>query len=264
MDEQGEKTFNIDQVFNLGDNQLVQEQRQSTYGHDAAMQQYAQQALSVVQGHLDSLKNNGMAADAAMRALENVRSVSDRMADGETGENLPHMEGFGYLNHLFRRTANRARKRQMKNRGRGPRMPDNIYTDQMEALKVALQAMGVYSEKNPGGMPIDIKAAKQIWFGDNDIDEIAEAEWRTGIELGDRKIDPKKIRKFVNYDGSLTWEILNEDKTVMSRFTMGEFGGTKVFAQGGYGKFAELLEKVKTKAGPEGGFDEMRGALTGA
>jgi hypothetical protein len=115
-------------------------------------------------------------------------------------------------------------------------------------------------------MPIDIKEAKKIWFGkDGEIDPIAESEWRNSVELGDNKLDPKRVRKFVNHDGSLTWEILNEDKTVMSRFTMGDYAGTKIFAQGGYNKFAEVLKKARQQLGQDTGgeFDAIRSMFGG-
>ena len=97
------------------------------------------------------------------------------------------------------------------------------------------------------------------------MDEVAKAEFMSIAEQGDSKIDPKRIRKFVNYDGSLTWEVLNEDKTVMSRFTMGKYKGTSIFAQGGYKKFAELLKKAKGKLGKDNGgeFDSIRSMFGG-
>jgi hypothetical protein len=113
------------------------------------------------------------------------------------------------------------------------------------------------------GFPrLDVRTAKDIFFGDKKIDPIEEAEFRTTIETGDTKIDPKRVRKFTNYDGSLTWELLNEDKTVMNRFTMGEYAGKKIYAQGGYQKFADLLKTVQQQTSPDDDAKEDFDAIT--
>jgi len=222
---------------------------------------YAAQANNTLAQHLNAVSKVGAVSQYAQQAMEASRTVSDRLANGPGDAGPPMLPGFVYLGHLFKRTQAQAK---MKKREKGTAGSDevNIYTDQMEALKTALGALGVYSDKNPGGMPIDLPEAKKIWFGSEPPDGVKEAEWRTQIEMGDRNIDPKKIRKFVNYDGSQTWEMLNEDKTVMSRFTMGEYKGKRIFAQGGYNKFAELLKKVQG-GDPGLGFDNMRGMFAG-
>lgn len=218
----------------------------------------ARNAFSVVQDHLGNLSDVGTNKLIKEKLNQDTKSFTNAASGDKNPEDLPVGPGLSYMTHLFRHNnvgAKLKNKQAKDNKTKG-----NIYTDQMEALKTALNSMGIYSEKNPGGMPVDIKDAKNIWFGDKPVEGIQEAEWRTSIEQGDSKIDPKKVRKFVNYDGSLTWEILNDDKTVMSRFTMGEYGGQKIFAQGGYKKFAELLNQVKEKQGPAAGgeFNSIR------
>lgn len=223
-------------------------------------------AAGIMGAHLGGLAGVGTNKLKAGALADASRSVSDRM-DGKTNDDgLPVGPGFAYATHLFRNIAQKRKREEHESRGKDRgKEQTSIYTDQIEALKTALSAMGIYSEKNPGGIPIDVKEAKKAWFGDKDVDPIQEAEWRSLVEMGDRKIDSKRMRKFVNYDGSLTWELLNEDKTVMSRFTVGEYAGMKIFAQGGYSKFAELLKQVKQQKGPDhqGVFESIRGMFGG-
>jgi len=225
---------------------------------------YKNRASLAIAENLTKLSGQGATQQYSEQAEESLRSVSDRVANGPNKEaGPPTFPGAVYLNHLFKRTKAVQKAKQDQKKAKGEEI--NIYTEHMEALKSAISALGVYSDRNPGGMPIELKEAKQIWFGSEKVDGIAENEWRSLVEMGDNAIDPKRIRKFVNYDGSRTWEILNEDKTVMNRFTMGEANGTKVFAQGGYSKFAEALKKVKEKSGGQGdgGFDSARKQFSG-
>ncbi len=190
------------------------------------------------------------------------RSSMERLMGGSLlgSDGHPEGPGFAYFNHLFRRNGGEQKLKQTK-KDKMTYGGSNIYTEATEALKTAIKSLGVASSFNPTGLPIDIRDAQKVWFGDeDDIDDMKVNQWRTQTEMGDAAIDPKKTRKFTNYDGSLTWELLNDDKTVSSRFTIGEYAGTKIFSQGGYNKFTELLEKVKAQVGyDEGtGFDAMR------
>lgn len=237
-------------------------------GYQAEQMDYGKQAFDMVAGHLTQTSQIGMAGVAVNQAKASAKgsSVMQKMT-GEQGEDdgLPKGPGFNYMNHLWNRGKAGAVMKSRENHEK-TRDDTNIYTDQMEALKTALAVAGVYSDKNPGGLPIDLAAAKKVWFGDEQVGGIDEAEWRSKVEMGDSTIDPKRIRKFANYDGSMTWEVLNHDKTVMSRFTMGQYGGVNIFAQGGYSKFADLLDKVKSKVGPTnvGSFEGARkGSLGG-
>lgn len=213
--------------------------------------------------HLKTVSTYGVGRLTAPAKAEAKRTAADKYANGEMGQ-LPLGPGYNMMTHLFQRQG-LTEKINAQSEGGGPSGEPKIFTDQPEAVKGALVMMGIYGEKNPGGLPIDISEAKKIFFGDSEISKVKEAEWRQTIEIGDSKIDPKRIRKFVNYDGSLTWEILNQDKTVMSRFTLGDYNGTKVFAQGGYKTFAELLKQAKQKIGPniQGRFDAIRGMFGG-
>lgn len=218
-------------------------------------------AITAVNSHLKMLEGTGAAAMYAKQALDQARSKSERFVN--PGEQQPPVfPGSVYLQHLWKRTgANDAiqeTKRKMMSHG------TSIITDHLYALKTAINALGVHSDRNPSGIPVDIKDAKKIWFGSDDVDAGQEAEWRSQVENGDNTIDPKKVRTFVNYDGSKTWELLNDDKTVMSRFTMGELDGIKVFVQGGYNKFAEKLGQARKRLG-EGGaaFEQQRAASLG-
>ena len=219
--------------------------------------------LGIAMQALDKARSYGAQRLTSQRMQEDMRTYTDKYANGTPADELPLGPGYTYMSHLFNRHKVADRIESYKKNGASDGA--KIFTEQMEAVKAALATMGIYSDKNPGGLPIDIKEAKKIWFGNEEIDEIKEAEWRQTIEIGDSKIDPKRIRKFVNYDGSLTWEILNQDKTVMSRFTLGDYNGTKIFAQGGYKNFAELLKKARGKIGPnlKGQFDAIRGMFGG-
>ena len=246
----------------VGEMDMTHEEAMQAFqdAHDQAKQMLIGQGAQFADMHLASLSDNGVAplARQMMQGAGKSKVEQGMSDDGDSEDDLPVMPGMTYFNHLFRRAKN---KRAKKDEGR-PKDDLNIYTDHLEALKTAMQAIGLYSDRNPGGMPIDPKTAKKLWFGDEKIDGIQEAEWRSGLDKGDTAIDPKKIRKFVNYDGSMTWEILNDDKTVMSRFTMGEYRGTKVFAQGGYSKFADVLKKVQGKD-PSAGFGSALQSLGG-
>ncbi len=224
---------------------------------------YKNRASLAIADNLTKISGDGSIQQYREQMEESMRSASDRVANGPGKLGPPTFPGSVYLNHLFKRTKAEQKAKKDLKKSKGEEI--NIYTEHMEALKSAISSMGVYSDRNPGGMPIDIKEAKKIWFGGEQIDGIQENEWRSLVEMGDNSIDPKKIRKFVNYDGSRTWEVLNDDKTVSSRFTMGEHSGVKVFAQGGYAKFAEILKKVKEKAqgGGDGGFDAARSSFGG-
>lgn len=231
-------------------------------GDDGAFQpnQGFDNANKYVMEHLAGLAGSGTASMSALQESKiNARSgiIKSAFADrSEDDDDLPVGPGSSYMNHLFRYNGIGKKLKEMKKGLKGV----NIYTDQMEALMTALSVVGVYSDKNAGGMPIDMQEALKLKFGDGDVDETDKAQFMTMIEQGDTKIDPKRVRKFVNYDGSLTWEILNDDKTVMSRFTMGKYKGTSIFAQGGYKKFAELLKTAKQKLGKDSGgeFDSIR------
>jgi hypothetical protein len=228
---------------------------------------YGQEALGVLNESLGFMKGHGVNKLHSPKMVESQRSFSDVFVNGkkiDDDDDLPTGPGNAYVTHLFKRQqVGEKLKAKAKEAVTGGA---NVFTEQMEALKLAVKTMGIASERNPGGMPIDIKEAKKIWFGkDGEIDPIAESEWRNSVELGDNKLDPKRVRKFVNHDGSLTWEILNEDKTVMSRFTMGDYAGTKIFAQGGYNKFAEVLKKARQQLGQDTGgeFDAIRSMFGG-
>lgn len=224
------------------------------------------QANSYVFEHLAGLQNVGTASLMRPRIMKNAgKSVVGEYANPteiDPEDELPLGPGKTYLSHLFKRHGldqkiRNQHKKAMKDGG-------NIFTDQQEALRMALKIVGCYSDKNPGGMPIEVHEAKKFWFGDQEADEMDEAEFMSVIE-GDNQIDPKRVRKFVNYDGSITFEILNQDKTVQSRFTMGKYKGTTIFSQGGYKKFAELFKKARAKLGKDDGgeFDAIRAAFRG-
>lgn len=226
--------------------------------------QFANSAISHVNQWLDSVSGFGMESSMKQQAARNSQSSMSRMVDGGPDENeeLPVGPGFSYMTHLFKHH-NSGKKiaetvKQELTKG------TNIFTDASEALKMAIKVMGVMNDKNPGGLPIEINEAQKLWFGDKDVDDIEKTQWRTTIEMANPDYDPKKIRKFTNYDGSMTWEVLNNDKTVMSRFTLGEYNGTKVFSQGGYKKFVSLLDELKKKM-PDGaqGFDQMQSMIGG-
>ncbi len=214
----------------------------------AAMSQFAfnQQAVGTTPGVVNALRKS-------------EGSLLKKRMDGDVTQDLPQGPGFTYFNHLFNRAG--GTEKDKENKKKKMTNGSNIYTEAQEALKVAIKAMGIATSMNPTGLPIDTKDAEHIYFGEEEADDNDKLQWRTSVEMGDARIDPKKVRKFTNYDGSMTWEILNDDKTVSSRFTLGEFAGTKIFSQGGYNKFVELMQKVKQQVGYDDstGFDAIRG-----
>lgn len=218
--------------------------------------------MDILKQHLHQVARNGVAQLAKEREQKVNRSATDKMANGtqaKPNDELPLGPGFSYMTHLFQRQ-NLPDKIKANNNKAGTN-DSGIMTEADDALKSALRVVGLYSERNPHGIPLDLKNVKKFWFGEKEVDGLEETQWRTTIEQGDSAIDPKKVRKFANYDGSLTWEVLNDDKTVMSRFTMGEYNGKSIFAQGGYDKFSDMLKKVKAKVGPDysADFDAVRG-----
>lgn len=224
-------------------------------------QNFGQDAVAVMQRFVYNQQGVGTTPNVAKKFKDADRSMIERQMNGEAGgDDLPQGPGYTYFNHLFNRAGGKVKDQENKKKKmtRG----SNIYTEAQEALKVAIKAMGVATSMNPTGLPIDIGDAQSIWYGEDDVDENEKMQWRTSVEMGDARIDPKKVRKFTNYDGSMTWEILNDDKTVSSRFTLGEYAGTKIFSQGGYNKFVELMKKVKEQVGYDDstGFDAVRGS----
>jgi len=129
----------------------------------------------------------------------------------------------------------------------------NVYTRQPEAMKVAIQALGIQGPNNPNGLAIDMDTAKELWFGSKDakVSSADETAFRAIAQAGDQKIDKKLIKQYVNYDGSTTWEILNTDKSIKSRFTLGSSEGKKIFAQGGYNEYASELGAITQKVGAD-------------
>ncbi len=119
-----------------------------------------------------------------------------------------------------------------------------VVTKVPEALRVAMSQLGIASSRNPGGLSIDLNTARMIMTGKPNLGEVDEAELRSNLESGDVNIDKKKVRQFVNHDGSVTYEVLNDDKSVMSRFTLGQYKGQKLFVQGGYGAYAQELRVI--------------------
>lgn len=204
----------------------------------------------------------GTAPLAQAKMIDTNRSKMEQMVGGSmlSSNGHPDGPGFAYFNHLYNRVGtDEALKQAKKEEMTGG---SNIYTESQEALKSALLAMGINTSMNPAGLPIGFKDAQALWFGKEEVSDDELTQWRNKLEMGDSRIDPKRVRKFSNYDGSLTWELLNEDKTVSSRFTIGEYAGTKIFSQGGYSKFTELLAKVKQQVGYDDstGFDAIRGS----
>jgi hypothetical protein len=174
---------------------------------------------------------------------------------------LSSAPGFTYFHHLLGQKVLGKGEGEMA-KPKEPAKP-GIYTDQAEACKTAIGMLGLYSDKNPAGLPIPLQAAKELFFKGNDPHQRDYADWRNRVDRGDRALDPKHIRKFVNYDGSLTYEILNHDKTVQARFTMGSMGEKVIFASGGYSSFKETMEKYQQEHGESDGFDAVRAAMAG-
>jgi hypothetical protein len=142
-----------------------------------------------------------------------------------------------------------------------------VLTSQPAALRQALSLIGLSSDRNPAGLSISPDTAKFILFGKKDLGDVDEASFRASMENGDISVDKSKIRQFVNYDGSITYEILNDDKSIMSRFTLGDFKGKKVFVQGGYAAYAQSLRdltgKFKQIQSGVSEFDKLRTKLSG-
>lgn len=249
----------------LGGRQMLPGENMAADQAEAARQQaidYAAQASQVMGQALTKGYGYGATGVYAEQAMRSMKTVSQRLEDGPEEDTGPMVfPGGVYIAHLAKRMQKLRKER--KEAAKDDAL--NIYTDALGALKTAIAALGIASDRNPSGMPIDIKEAKKIWFGSKAPEKYEENEWRSLVEMGDSTLDPKRSRRFVNHDGSTTWELLNEDKTVASRFTMGEYKGTKVFTQGGYNKFAEVLKEARGKLGPDQNaeFNAVRGRLNG-
>lgn len=138
---------------------------------------------------------------------------------------------------------------------------DRLHTSMPGAMKKALQLLGIRSEQNHEGLPVDFDVARELFFSGEEVDETREAEFRSTIETGDPLLDRKRVKQFVNHDGSTTYEVLNTDKkTIASKFTLGTFEGKMVFAQGGYDAYAKELRKLSssTQTGPMTEFEGIR------
>jgi hypothetical protein len=144
-----------------------------------------------------------------------------------------------------------------------------VVTKSPEALRQALMSIGVASGRNPTGLSVDLDTARQVMIGKrlDQVGEVEEAEFRATMEQGDERLDKKKVRQFVNFDGSVTYEIMNDDKSIMSRFTIGEFKGQKVFVQGGYAAYAQILKdllpRLQSARRKNSEFEEIRKRATG-
>lgn len=221
-------------------------------------------SAGVVSQSLLNLKGSGVAGLTEQAKAASQQSMMSRIIDGpmvKPGEDLPSGPGFAYLNHLFKATGAGDKLKQKAKDQLTNGM--NIMTNAMDGVRTALKLIGAAGDDNIDGLPIDTKDILKIFHGDkaDEMDDISRNEFLKEIGDGSKKIDRKKIRKFVNQDGSLTWEILNDDKkTIMSRFTFGEYNGTKLFAQGGYKQFGQLLREARQKLGPDyrGEFDSIR------
>ncbi len=220
---------------------------------------FAGQARNVAQYAMNSASLNGTAKMHKEKKSKQERSLIDRQLNGDDDEDdLPIGPGYAMMTHLFQRAGGKEKIEETKKEKllNGA----NIVTNAMDGVKTALQMIGVYSETNTGGLPLDLKDAMKVYFGKKDPNDVEKTQFTHDLQDGVNKIDKKKVRRFVNHDGSLTWEILNDDKSVMSRFTYGDYNGAKIFAQGGYNKFAELLNTAKKQLGPDkrGEFDAIR------
>lgn len=125
-----------------------------------------------------------------------------------------------------------------------PGKKEAFHSSHPEALKTAIRTLGIKSEVNPHGLDIDFDTAKEIYHGGEELSDIEITEFRSMILKGDESFDQKRMRMFSNQDGSTTYEMLNPDKSVMSRFTFGNFRDRKVFAQGGYSAYAKEIRKM--------------------
>ena len=218
-------------------------------------------AREVAQANMHQVSGNGTATMYKQQKEKGQRSLTDMQINGsgdDPEDNLPIGPGYAMMTHLFKRSGGKgaiqaAKKDKLLNGA-------NIITNAMDGVKTALQMIGCYSETNSGGLPIDLKDAMKVYFGKKEPSDVEKSQFNHDLQDGAHKVDKKKVRKFVNQDGSLTWEIMNDDKTVMSRFTYGDYNGAKIFAQGGYNKFAELLDKAKKELGPDNRaeFDAIR------
>ncbi len=214
-------------------------------------------AMSMLNRTLGEAKNYGTAPMHEEKRNKESKSRMQRFLDGdkEDDDDLPIGPGFAMMTHLFKNAnAGDAMKKKHQN---ALTKGMNIFTDALDGVKTALRMIGLHSDTNIGGLPIDMKDALKMFYGDKEITDVMKSDFMHDLQDGVNKIDPKKVRKFVNHDGSLTWELLNDDKTVMNRFTFGDYKGKKIFAQGGYKNFAHLYEKAKRELGPDlaGEFD---------
>jgi hypothetical protein len=221
-------------------------------------------SAGVVARALQGLRDTGVPGmqEAAKKAAS--QSMMSKFMDGpmiKPEDDIPVGPGFAMLNHLFRNAGGgdkiRKKAKDQMLGGLG------IMTNAMDGVRTALKMIGVQDDNNLDGLPVDMKDVFKIFHGEkaDEMDDIQKNDFMRDITDGSKKIDKKKIRKFVNQDGSLTWEILNDDmKTIMSRFTFGEYNGTKLFAQGGYKNFGQLLREAREKLGPDyrGEFDSIR------
>jgi hypothetical protein len=223
-------------------------------------------SAQVVSDSLNRSSNNGTVGlqNAARHAAQ--QSMVSRALNGPeiaSDEDLPVGPGFAYMNHLFKsHNADKIIKdQQHQNFTKGL----NVLTNATDGVRTALRMLGVAGETNTDGLPIDMTDVFKLFGGDRKMDDLEKTNLVRELQDGSTKIDKKKIRKFVNQDGSITWEILNDDKTIMSRFTMGEYNGKKLFAQGGYKNFSDLLRQTKSKLGDDhkGEFESIRSSYAG-
>jgi hypothetical protein len=194
------------------------------------------------------------------RQKQAVSAMDKSQSDDKDDDELPIGPGFSYMTHLFKRSG--AKEKIEKKNKEDVLNGANVFTNSMAAIKTAMQMIGVYSDQNSGGLPFKLEDAYKIYHGDNKLEDHVKSQFHADIQSGINKMDPKKIRRFVNQDGSLTWEVLNDDKTVQSRFTMGEYNGANIFAQGGYSAFSQLLKQAKSQLGRDNKaeFDAIRGS----
>lgn len=181
--------------------------------------------------------------------------------------NLTKPKGTLMAQFLWNRSVNGPKPRSSQEaleRASAADFKNSIVTTAPEALRQALNFIGVASDRNPTGLGVSLATARQVIIGKNqeETSMTDEADFRASMEQGDNRIDKKKIRQFVNYDGSVTYEILNDDKSIMSRFTLGEYKGQKVFVQGGYSAYAQTLRKLAPQlaaaAAKSSEFDDIR------
>jgi hypothetical protein len=174
-------------------------------------------------------------------------------------------KGVGMLTYLMH---NKAAGNPTKSDFPDPDQPPKesfIDSSHPEALKKAMAVLGLRSDQNHDGLDIDIDTAKKLYFGKEKLSEIEEAEFRALMLHGDEKFDKKRMRQFVNHDGSTTYELINPDKSVMTRFTFGQFKERKVFAQGGYDSYSKELRKLLDNADQDTQamveFDDLRARM---